>query len=181
MMYLVKYHDALKLQPLQADLPFTSDTVCITKELHLRQVSKVLDIPITTLRVLNPQFRHDFLPAGQKSCILNLPANYGEKFRLLHDSIYHYRDSVVDASRQEVMFPVPSIIQHEPKIPAGKSCVYYTVKSGDNLGAIAARYHVTVNDLKTWNHMKSSMLSVGQKLIVYSTQHTGNNPPSKKR
>ena len=182
MMYLVNYHDLLKLQPLQADLPFTSDTVSVTKELHFRQISKVLDIPITTLRILNPQFKHDILPAGPKTCILCLPESFGEKFRLLHDSIYNYKDSVLEASRQtNVVFPASSTNHWESETPSGRYSVYYTVKSGDNLGAIAAKYHVTVAELKSWNHMKSTLLSIGQKIVIYSTRNTISHPPDKKK
>jgi membrane-bound lytic murein transglycosylase D len=43
----------------------------------------------------------------------------------------------------------------------------YVVKSGDNLGAIASRYRVTVEDLKEWNNLKKHNLKIGQQLIVY--------------
>ena len=46
--------------------------------------------------------------------------------------------------------------------------VSYKVKRGDNLGKIAARYHVTVNQLKTWNHLKSTNIRVGQTLYIYN-------------
>jgi membrane-bound lytic murein transglycosylase D len=46
----------------------------------------------------------------------------------------------------------------------------YTVKSGDNLSAIAARYKCTVNDLREWNNLRTSKLYIGQKLYIYQTQ-----------
>ena len=42
----------------------------------------------------------------------------------------------------------------------------YTVKSGDTLAKIAARYNTTVEKLKTWNHLSSTRLVVGKKLII---------------
>ncbi|MCX6244047.1 MAG: LysM peptidoglycan-binding domain-containing protein [Bacteroidetes bacterium] len=187
MTYFVNYHDALKLKPLQADLPFASDTVSITKELHLRQVSKVLDIPMDILRELNPQYKHDILPGSTKRCVLNLPISYGDKFRTLKDSIYNYKDSVVLATRQSAtLFPGSYIVQNETHTGTQhKNTVYYTVKSGDNLGAIASKFHVTVTDLKTWNHLKSTSLRVGQQLIIYSAYRTnaqpaGHSPATKK-
>jgi len=47
------------------------------------------------------------------------------------------------------------------------SKVYYTIKSGDNLGYIASWYHVRVSDLKYWNNIYGSMIRSGQKLVVY--------------
>lgn len=44
---------------------------------------------------------------------------------------------------------------------------YYTVKKGDNLGKIAAKYHTTVSNLCKLNHMKSTdVLKIGRKLRV---------------
>ena len=54
-----------------------------------------------------------------------------------------------------------------PKAITGDK-VSYKVKRGDNLGKIAARYHVTVNQLKTWNHLKSTNIRVGQTLYIYN-------------
>ncbi len=42
----------------------------------------------------------------------------------------------------------------------------YTVKSGDTLGAIAIRYHVTVKQIKKWNNLRSDMIRIGQKLQI---------------
>lgn len=44
--------------------------------------------------------------------------------------------------------------------------VYHTVKSGDNLGSIARKYRVTINQLMKWNNLKSSTIRIGQKLVV---------------
>jgi membrane-bound lytic murein transglycosylase D len=182
MTYFVSYHDQLNLKPLQADLPFSTDTVCIRKELHLRQVSKILDIPITILRELNPQYKHDILPAGPKICILKLPVSYGDKFRLHKDSIFLYKDSVIIASRQStITFPMSTYIQNEPRMASGRSQVYHSVRLGETLGAIAAKYHVTVADIKSWNHMKSNSLRVGQQLLLFSAQKAGSHTTPQKK
>jgi membrane-bound lytic murein transglycosylase D len=47
------------------------------------------------------------------------------------------------------------------------SAIYYKVKSGDNLGAIAMRYGVRVSDLQYWNGLHRSMIRAGQKLVIY--------------
>ena len=42
----------------------------------------------------------------------------------------------------------------------------YTVKKGDNLTRIAAKHHVKISDLMTWNHLKSDKILEGQTLII---------------
>ena len=41
------------------------------------------------------------------------------------------------------------------------------MKSGDYLGRIASRYHVSVAQLKKWNHLRSNNLKIGQVLVIY--------------
>jgi membrane-bound lytic murein transglycosylase D len=42
----------------------------------------------------------------------------------------------------------------------------YTVRRGDTLGKIAARYGTTAKNLQAWNNLPSTTISVGKKLIV---------------
>ena len=57
----------------------------------------------------------------------------------------------------------------------------HIVKSGENLGSIAKKYHISVNQLKTWNNLKKTTIYPGQKLIVYSSgapmAQSGNSKP----
>ena len=52
-------------------------------------------------------------------------------------------------------------------VPSGRT-FYYTAKKGDRLAAIAARYGVTTQELKSWNGLGKDTLAVGQKLRVTS-------------
>lgn len=42
----------------------------------------------------------------------------------------------------------------------------YRVKSGDTLGKVAQKYHVSVKQLKTWNKIKGDKIYVGQHLKI---------------
>ena len=44
----------------------------------------------------------------------------------------------------------------------------YTVKKGEYLYAIAKKYNVTVNEIKSWNKLSSNNLKIGQKLEIYN-------------
>ena len=52
-------------------------------------------------------------------------------------------------------------------VPAGRT-FYYTVRKGDTLGGIAARYGVTAQDLKRWNNLSREQVAAGSKLRVTS-------------
>jgi membrane-bound lytic murein transglycosylase D len=47
------------------------------------------------------------------------------------------------------------------------SKLYYTVKSGDNLGYISEWYHVRISDLRYWNNIRRNLIRSGQKLVIY--------------
>ena len=53
-----------------------------------------------------------------------------------------------------------------PKSSASSRPATYTVRAGDTLSKIAARFNTTVEKLKSWNHLTSNRLVVGTKLIV---------------
>jgi membrane-bound lytic murein transglycosylase D len=48
----------------------------------------------------------------------------------------------------------------------GKEFIY-RIKRGDTLSGIAKRYGVSVKALKNWNGLKTSIIRVGKKLIIY--------------
>ena len=45
--------------------------------------------------------------------------------------------------------------------------ITYTIRSGDTLGGIAARYKVKVSDLKRWNGLSGDFIREGRKLVIY--------------
>ena len=49
----------------------------------------------------------------------------------------------------------------------GGTMVPYRVQPGDSLAAIAAKFHVSVEELARWNNIKDpSIISVGQQLKI---------------
>jgi len=52
------------------------------------------------------------------------------------------------------------------KAVASTRSLTYTVRSGDTLAKIAARSNTTVERLKSWNHLTSTRLVVGKRLII---------------
>jgi membrane-bound lytic murein transglycosylase D len=59
----------------------------------------------------------------------------------------------------------------------------YTVRPGDTLAKIAARHNTTVEKLKSWNHLTSTRLTIGKRLIVApqpQPAHTASTPGPKK-
>ena len=49
--------------------------------------------------------------------------------------------------------------------------VFYTVRLGDNLGAIAVRYNISVMDLQFWNGLSGTKIIAGESLVIYRKSH----------
>jgi membrane-bound lytic murein transglycosylase D len=43
----------------------------------------------------------------------------------------------------------------------------HRVKSGETLGHIAGKYGVRVSEIKRWNGLRSDMIQIGQRIVVY--------------
>lgn len=165
-MYAFRYASEYGLRPDPISLPVYVDTFHIHKNLHFRQISEVLGIPLDDVRDLNPQYYTDIVPGAGSDEVLRLPFNYTASFLDLQDSIYRYKAEalftakVQDGRETVAGRPVPT-----SKAGTGQ-WVYYKVKSGDSLGKIAKKYHCTVKQLKSWNNLKSDRINIGQRLKV---------------
>ncbi len=157
-MYAMTYYKEYGLVPAPTPLPIASDTLEIRRNLHFKQVSEVVGVPIELLREMNPQYIHDIIPGAGGSCILKIPFEYTGNFIEHADTVYaHKADSLISEK----------VIKNIAEGGNGSGAVIYRVKSGDNLGKIARQYHVSVAQLRRWNGISGSMLRIGQRLTVY--------------
>jgi len=173
--YVMNYYTEHNIIPVKAELPYACDTLIITEKLHLKQVSEVLNIPLALIKNLNPHFRHEIIPANEKGYALRIPAEYTMAFIDLEDSILNYKDSLFFNASIERENPkyTPYEYVHEP--PKGNyEKLYYTVRSGDNIGYIAEWYHVRASDLRYWNNIRRNLIRVGQKLVIYVPKNKAN-------
>ena len=155
--YAYTYHEAHDIAPAATPVFVATDTVMVHKVMHLGQVASTLNIPIETLRDLNPQYKLDIIPATTKSYALRLPTRYTSEF-VSHEREIHSKDSLY---LKEYINPA----NLEKKRAEGVGYIY-TVRSGDNLGLIAKRNRTTVKDIMKWNKLKSSVIRPGQKLRI---------------
>jgi membrane-bound lytic murein transglycosylase D len=83
--------------------------------------------------------------------------------------------AAVTSSRSTAAAPVPagsssSAAKTRPavaKATTSSKPTTYKVKSGDTLSAIARRFDVTVDQIKRWNKLSTTALSIGHKLTIY--------------
>lgn len=164
--YIMNYSDDHYICPKESLSDFMSlDTIHVTNEVHFKQISEVLDIPIEDIRRYNPQFKRDIIPGNHKPYTLVLPANHMYAFISKSDEIMNYDKDRYLTHRKQTLTD-----QHAGSSTEGNVVnTYYRIKSGDTLGAVARRNRTTVGRLQRMNGMRSTKLTIGQRLIVHQT------------
>lgn len=160
--YIMTYYCEHNISPLDMKLPEGTDTIHISRPLNLQQVADVCEINLDQLRALNPIYRKDIIPGNEEPYPLRLPSNYISTFIDKEDSIYNYKPEVYQTRRTTVA--VGNTGKSGSK-SSGKA-QYYKIKNGDTLGGIAARYGVSVSQLRRLNGIKGSNIRAGKTIRI---------------
>ncbi|HCP40755.1 MAG TPA: lytic transglycosylase [Cryomorphaceae bacterium] len=156
--YAMEYGNLYGIGP--ADIPvyyLETDTVRVTQQLHFKQIQEELGVEEALMEFLNPQYKYNIVPVvkGQDYC-LSLPKDAANHFRIEQDSIYKIAESYFESRASSI----PDLIQMNKR-------TVHRIKSGETLGHIAGKYGVRVSEIKRWNGLKSDMIRVGQRIVVY--------------
>ncbi|MBE6274820.1 MAG: LysM peptidoglycan-binding domain-containing protein [Bacteroides sp.] len=158
--YVMTYYCEHGICPMESQLPATTDTVHINKDLHLQQVASVCNIDIEQLRSLNPQYKKDIIPGNSKVYALRLPNNTANLFIEREDSIYAFDQKKYLNKRRTVA------VSDAGSSSNVKGAKYHKIRRGDTLGGIARRYGVTVSQLRRLNGIRGNNITAGKTLRI---------------
>ncbi|MBR5781217.1 MAG: LysM peptidoglycan-binding domain-containing protein [Bacteroidales bacterium] len=170
--YVMNYSQEHNLYPTDPGIMANGvDSVTVHQPLHFDQLHEMLNIPMEDIKFFNPQYKASIIPASAKTPMsLRLPEQYINSFIDNEKELYAFKTKKgIDREK----------LEEEMKKVSDRSV--HIVKSGESLGSIAKKYRISVNQLKTWNNLKSTTIYPGQKLIVYSSgapmAQAGNSNP----
>ena len=170
--YVMSYSQEHNLYPTDPGIMADGvDSVTVHQPLHFDQLHEMLNIPMEDIKFFNPQYKASIIPATAKTPMsLRLPEQYINSFIDNENELYAFKTKKgIDREK----------LEEEMKKVSDRSV--HIVKSGESLGSIAKKYRISVNQLKTWNNLKSTTIYPGQKLIVYSSgapmAQAGNSNP----
>lgn len=164
--YVMNYYPEHNISPALAKRPLITDSVHITKRIHLQQIADVLDIPVEEIRILNPQYRKDYIPGDIHPYSLVLPSKQVYSYILSEDSIANHNLSLYE--RRLTAEPGMTTREDGDYIVT-ETTQWHKVKRGETLTSIARRYGVTVNSLKSANNGIRSV-NRGQTIKIVTTQ-----------
>lgn len=193
-MYMMHHAGEYGIFPEEIMEPVTVEKVVIDGYLDLETFSNVSGISIDDIQKHNPSILKGVLPAHSRGFELKIPtesyAYFEANRQMILDSAQRQNGvPVMLASNKDVIengvviigggsaralndeniveeTEKPEKVEDEIKKIRKVKKKTYTVKRGDVLNRIAEKYDVDMYDLKVWNHLKSSKIMVGQKLVI---------------
>lgn len=183
--YVMTYYPEHNISPVLPVKPLVMDTLQVANRVHFNQISKVLDIPVEELRILNPQFRADVIPGTPESpYTLILPSQQIHAYLMSEKEIHNFepdkygRRGTVDTG--EVPADAMLAVEGTEVWPddmgeadvafaatQGKaSVIMHKVVAGESLASIAEQYGVTPAEIKASNNLRRNAVRVGQQLRI---------------
>ncbi len=173
-MYVMMHHEDFQLKAIKPQyVEYPTDTVMIYKAIGLKHIAEQLSMEEEEITFFNPALKKKMVPVSSNGYAMKLPVTKVAQFESLKDSIFR---SMPDMEK-ELLAQSEITASYSKLAPAdgSRSKLYYTVKSGDNLGYISEWYDCTVQQIKNWNGMYNSTIRAGQKLSIYVPKHKYDN------
>lgn len=175
-MYLYEYHKEHGIVPQRAAVKhFATDTIRIKQQITFKQLGDLLDVPIAQLQLLNPSYKLNIVPFyNDENHYLRLPQDKVAIFASNEDKVYAYTEYELD-QREKPYQAIKALASNNSnnsnfKTSKLSKTTYYKVKRGDNLGAVANKYDVSIAQLKKWNNLKGNAVAYGRSLKIITNQ-----------
>jgi membrane-bound lytic murein transglycosylase D len=182
-MYIFEYHKEHGIVPNKAVANlFATDTVAIKNHMTFKQISNLLDVPVSEIQFFNPSFKRNEIPhiSGQTN-FLRLPKDKIAIFTSNENKIYAY----VQHEQNNRERPYESIAVSKPKDSINSisetpndiayKTKYHKVSRSESLTEIAEQYHVSVADIKKWNYLKYNKVPRGRTLKIRLSESNATN------
>ncbi len=173
--YALNYPEEHFIFPEGYDLHVDYDTLHFDNTISFNALAFITGLCLEDLVRLNPAVKHGIVPALSQYKVV-IP---GSVSHLVHENFYCLFDTLNCYAPAELQ-ALPSHLAWRGtnttlSTTSGQRHVH-KVRPGEALSTIAARYRVTVTQLKSWNQLKGSTIYVGQKLIIWRSAGASISP-----
>ena len=167
--YVMTYYCDHNICPMETNIPASTDTVQVNKNLHFEQIADICGVSIDQIKSLNPQYKKNIIPGDSKSYTLRLPQSHISIFIDQQDTISAHRADELFRNRKTIAIndnTPPSSTRAKASVGKGTP-TYHKIKSGETLGTIAAKYGVRIKDIQSWNGLRNTKIAAGKQLKIY--------------
>ncbi|MDE7092136.1 MAG: transglycosylase SLT domain-containing protein, partial [Muribaculaceae bacterium] len=169
--YVMNYYNEHNIAPALVRRPMITDSVHVTRRVHLQQIADVLGMPIDEIRALNPQYRKDIIPGDIHPYPLVLPSMQvyayviSEDSIVAHDAQKYQRQLTIEPSDGTV-----TQVSDDGDYIVTQKTQYHKVQRGETFASIARKYGVTASSIRANNGIKT--LTRGKTIKIVTTQRT---------
>lgn len=164
--YLMTYYCDHNICPMETNIPISTDTIQITKDLHFEQIADLCKVPLEEIKSLNPQYKQQVIPGHIKPYTLRLPQNAISTFIDLKDTIYDHRSDEL-LSKRRVVAVSNNSYSRKSSSRSSSGTTYHKIRNGETLSTIARKYGVRVKDLQKWNGLHNTQIAAGKRLKIH--------------
>ena len=156
--YAMNHLKAHQIEPVQPDFQHSeTDTLNIHYAASFDKISSQIDLPVETLRQMNPVYRRNFIPNMSQPATLILPKDKVVAF------LKHERQ-IFEAKTQSAVSHDSMYVKPQEQ---GKKKLVHVVKRGEYFHKIAMQYNCSIEQIRRWNDLPDNNLQVGQKLDIW--------------
>jgi membrane-bound lytic murein transglycosylase D len=112
---------------------------------------------IQQIRMLNPVYKRDYIPARTTYSLLVLPADKTNQYLKNEVNILGFASPPADYNQ----------LVARAGNTDGRTKIIHEVKAGEYTHKIAMMYNVTLENIRAWNHLSGNEVTVGQKLVIW--------------
>ena len=177
-MYIYEYHKEHGIVPNRAVIKhFATDTIMVKREITFKQISDLIDIPVSQLQLLNPAYKRDVVPFIEgENHYLRMPNDKVAIYTSNEDKIYAYVNYETSKRERPYESRYASKVNEAEDGKIVTKTRFYKIKRGDSLSEIANKFGVTLSEIKKWNRIKGTYVPRGKMLKIHSYENVAVNP-----
>jgi len=134
--YIMHYYCEHNIPASKCELPERTDTVVLSRDVHMGQIAALCNISVDELHALNPQYRTAVVSGSSAPATLRLPVETMQTFLAKENEVYNYmpeefstkraiaevNDKVVSKPRRHHVAKMPKVVRgRNGKILRGKA------------------------------------------------------------
>lgn len=156
--YLMHHYHEHGIEPVYPAFSYHNlDTLHIRYAVSFEQIASAIGMPVDTIRLLNPVYRRDYIPAQEPYSILVLPKE--KVLRYLHNEI-----NILGYTPNRSTY---TTMLQQAGSTAGRRRIVHEVQPGEYTHRIAIRYNCTLENIRAWNNLPGYEVKAGQKLVIW--------------
>jgi membrane-bound lytic murein transglycosylase D len=162
MLYILNHLEEHNLRLEEPSYPLEYEHVKFDRAFNLERLASLSGICLSDLEKLNPSINQGHVPESNRLMSIRIPKT---KAFFIKENLAWLGDSLGKSS--PVLISNATQPTAKNTIASSETKLTYKVKSGDFLSKIASNHGVSLENLKEWNKLKSSVIHTGQILYLY--------------